>query len=64
MLALHSEEQQIISDTKVFVRQMTQKYRSFIKNNRFLDFKRRYLLQKSPFLYAKLKYTIKKPAKN
>ncbi len=63
MLALQTKDNTLIPETKNFVEEMTRRYKSFLKGNSLLDFKRRYLLQKSPFLYAKLKHSLKKTAK-
>jgi len=59
VMALQSENNDLIKQTKVFVDEMTQKYRQFLSGNKMLSFPKRTLLQKSPFLYAKLKMKFK-----
>lgn len=59
-LALQTGDMSIINETKYFINQMTSKYARFLTGNRLLSFSKRFLLKKSPFLYAQLKKRYKK----
>ncbi len=59
-MALQTGDDRLIDQTKDFVKEMTDKYACFLSGNTLLPFIKRYILQYSPFLYARLKKMYKK----
>ncbi len=55
VMALKTGDPEIINETKEFVSQMRSKYGKFLQGNRLLSFPKRFLLKRSPFLFAVLK---------
>ncbi len=55
IMALKNGDPEIINETKEFVSQMGYKYGKFLRRNSLLSFPKRFLLKRSPFLFAVLK---------
>jgi len=54
-MAQKLNQDELLTEVKEFIKNLLQKYGSFIRKNKNLQWQKRYLLSKSPCLYAKLK---------